>query len=211
MSGRKKILAFVTGISAVLYLVLSFLVHNDVFRTVDYESMVVLQKNLSSRLDMPFSVLTLTGSSEIVLLIVLIILLLIYLRKKRLFFGIALILVIYLVEIFGKLLIYHPHPPTTWNRYVFSFRMPSSYFVKTNFSFPSGHMARSTFLILVLMFVIFSITASKRARGLSLTIAILYLTSMVISRVYLGDHWFSDVFGGMLLGTSVAGVTLLLF
>src|SRR3972149_6018071 len=55
MSGHKKILAFLTAISISLYLLLSFLVHKDVFRSFDYDSMIGVQKTVSSCFDIPFA------------------------------------------------------------------------------------------------------------------------------------------------------------
>ena len=88
MSGHKKILAYLTAISVSLYVLLSVLVHKDVFRSFDYESMIGVQKVVSSKFDMPFSVLTLTGSSEVIFIVGLLIFLLVFIKKKKLFFGV---------------------------------------------------------------------------------------------------------------------------
>ena len=161
MNGHRKILAYLCVISISLYILISVFVHKDVFRSFDYDSMIGIQQTFSSWFDMPFSILTLTGSSEVILLVGFIIFLFVYLKKKKYFFGLVLILIIYLVEILGKLLIYHPLPPITLNRYVFTFHMPSSFFVKTNFSYPSGHMARSTFITLIVLFLVYKIKSLK--------------------------------------------------
>ena len=62
-------------------------------------------------------------------------------------------------------------------------------------AFPSGHVARIAFLA-----GIARMPAWLAALGVAL---------MMVSRVYLGDHWISDVVGGLflgLLGAQVAGV-----
>lgn len=60
----------------------------------------------------------------------------------------------------------------------------------TAFSFPSGHVARVAFLVL--------------AFGWRWPIAVAVVFGMALTRVYLGDHWPSDVIGGWLLGYAVA-------
>jgi undecaprenyl-diphosphatase len=57
-------------------------------------------------------------------------------------------------------------------------------------AFPSGHVARTAFLAGI-------------AR-IPTWLAALAVALMMVSRVYIGDHWISDVVGGLLLGLLVA-------
>ena len=59
-------------------------------------------------------------------------------------------------------------------------------------AFPSGHVARIAFLAGIARIPIW--------------LAALAVAPMMVSRVYLGDHWISDVFGGLFLGLLVAQV-----
>jgi len=204
---RRKII-FLSFCASLLFIVLAFFVHKDVFRSVDYQSMMSLQRLFPAWADIPFSILTLTGSSEVILLAIFTIFVFLYIRKKILFTGIFLIVAIYVIELLGKLSIYHPHPPTMLNRYVFSFYMPSSFLVKTNFSFPSGHMARSVFIACIFIYFIYCLRKNVRSRRFLMVLTGFYIISMIISRIYLGEHWLSDVLGGVLLGFSVAGFAL---
>ena len=65
--------------------------------------------------------------------------------------------------------------------------------LETPSSFPSGHAARLTFLAAFL-----ALLSSRRGARLA---AVAFVGFTLVARVYIGDHWPSDVLGGLALGT----------
>lgn len=194
----------IASLSSLLFIILSFLVNKDIFHNADYDVLIYFQNILGRNFDLPFSLLTLLGSSEITISATVLVFLFLLWRRRHLFSGIFLILSIYAFEFAGKIFIYHPKPPVIFNRYVLNFFFPSSFIVHTEFSYPSGHMARASFLALVIMFICLQIVKNKLQRIIIPLAAVLFITFMAISRIYLGEHWLSDVLGGLLLGETLA-------
>lgn len=195
----------------ICFLVVSYFVNKDIFRNVDFNIMVGLQQLINRSFDVPFSILTLSGSSEVIIVILFSIFIFVLVRTKRVFLSLFFFFSIYIIELLGKLFIFHPLPPPYFNRYALPIRMPSSFFVHTNFSFPSGHMSRSTFLVGILLFLLWR---NKRLRNRFViwsSILIGYILSMFVSRIYLGEHWLSDVVGGLLLGGSISLLSIALW
>jgi len=83
-----------------------------------------------------------------------------------------------------KHVIPHPGPPAAFERHL-PYRPGIN--IATAGSFPSGHTARATFL---------AGTALRRAPLLAGGLVL----AMMAALVYLGDHWTSDVAGGLCLG-----------
>lgn len=98
-----------------------------------------------------------------------------------------LIVAVAAVEIALKTFVAQPNPPGELSRSVEL--VP---FVHVTFAgaFPSGHVARTAFLVGV-------------AR-VPTWLAVVVVALMMVTRVYLADHWPSDVLGGLLLGLFVA-------
>ena len=71
-------------------------------------------------------------------------------------------------------------------------------------SFPSGHAVMSPVVYFTLAIIIAETQISRAARLMLVCGAVILVTAIGISRVYLGVHWPTDVLAGWTLGSSVA-------
>ena len=138
-------------------------------------------------LDVAASVFSALGQMEVTALVALILTLVWWRRSSArglvpllLFAGVA-------VEAALKHLVPHPAPPAELSRSISLLPFLHS---SSPYSFPSGHVFRVTFL-----------AALMTSQSVFWTLAVL----MALTRVYLNEHWASDVVGGFLLGVSLAG------
>ncbi|MEK7127639.1 MAG: phosphatase PAP2 family protein [Patescibacteria group bacterium] len=177
------------------FFVTGLLVSGRRFVEFDLLATKSLQNIFPRFFDFPFSVFSLLGSSEIIGLLILAIAAAVYFKYQKIFWGLGAIVFIYIIELLGKFFLYHPGPPEEFFRYSIPFFFPSGGFVHTNYSFPSGHVSRTLFLVIILIFLI-------RKKWAYITGA-LFALIMIISRVYLGEHWLSDTVGGAFLGSSI--------
>src|SRR3989344_5060372 len=110
-----------------VFILLSLIVHADFFRNFDYGTMVSAQKMTPSLADYPFSLLSLLASSELTFILIASLFAFWLTKYKQVFLGIFLYVLIYPMELLGKLLIYHPKPPLFFFKNVFNIHLPSSF------------------------------------------------------------------------------------
>jgi len=148
-----------------------------------------LQTPHASWLDVTASIVTTLGQSEVVGVVALGVAVA-WLRAGRRDWWLPLLLAaVVALEVVGKLLIAQDPPPHELSRSIHFLPFLEA---PTHYAFPSGHVARAAFLV-----------AALRWPWVAAMVLVLV---MALTRVYLAEHWPSDVLGGWLLGYSIAAI-----
>jgi len=202
-----KIATFILGgLLFLSFVFFSYFVNKNVFSQIDFDTTVRFQDNIPRRVDPVFSFFSEIGSFEVSLLVLFIIIGLLVWKKKYLggflaftFFGLF-----HVLELFGKRFVDHFPPPQFMLRTEDQFAFPQFHIREEN-SYPSGHAGRAAFLTaLILFMVLYSKRLNVTQKVIIIGILALYSITMFTSRIYLGEHWMSDVVGGAMLGFAFA-------
>lgn len=201
---RNKFSLFLLSIAFLgLFTLYSYTVAKERWQKIDFDTTVKLQDHISRKYDVVFSYFSLLGSAEVTIGFCLILAFLALLRGRILgIIGWLMIIPASLGEVFGKLVLFHPSPPVFMHRSVLPTNLPSFY-VHTDFSYPSGHMTRTVFIVTVFLAMILFTSEKSILRSLAFFGLLGLIFLMGLTRIYLGEHWTSDVVGGALLGAGV--------
>jgi undecaprenyl-diphosphatase len=171
------------------FVVLAVLVTFGVLARIDGTVLDIVQLPHSSWLDLGASVFTVLGQTEIIGSVALGVAVVRLRARRRDWWIPLLVIVVVAIEFVSKATVPQTPVPHELGRNV---QLLPFLEAPTPFSFPSGHVARVAFLA----------TALRWPPGLSAAIVLV----MAVTRIYLGEHWPSDVLGGWLLGYGIAAL-----
>jgi undecaprenyl-diphosphatase len=184
--------------SAAVFIALAVLVALGATRGIDLATTHAFQTLASSPLDLLVNWHTLLGQLAITLPAAALLAVVAWRRHGGLAWLAPLaILATGAIELVFKFGLVHPGPPEELTREFFN---PLGVRVEAPSSFPSGHLARLTFLSVLVagMFPSWPVRIAAAA----------FVGVSVFARVYIGDHWISDALGGLTLGGGIAAAAI---
>ena len=182
-----------------LFTLNTILVVTDAYVSVDMTIRHFIISFSSETTDRLMHIITFFGSTKwiVLLSVVLFAMFMFYKKKAYAYSCAALIIVSTLINNGIKLIIQRPRP-----EYISV--------VEHSFSYPSGHTMASATLYGLLIYYLMKSNIVKKYKVIYGCLLGLLILLVGISRIYLGAHYFSDVFGGILLSGAIVMIFALI-
>ena len=192
-------------VQSTLFVPLAWWVRKHPILSTDVEISHMLQKKRSTFLDNLSRMLSAVGSATTTSILALLVSLALWREHRRLEAVITICVSItgVLVRSFLQQLVHRPRPCEPLVHVDTKKETPS---------FPSGHTTASTIVWGWFLTLIMPLLPGNRLhKGVLASFPALVILLVGPSRIYLGEHWASDVLGGYLLGSTWLGVALSLY
>lgn len=213
---NRRIAVFVLGcIFLLFFYFFSHSVKGGFLKQADFDMTVRIQDHMPVRLDGIWENLTffVEPAPSIIIVGLLTIVAFVDWKKRKVRFQALLIPLLFgllvLGETYGKSVVHHPAPP------FFMIKHPTAmfpqFYINEQYSYPSGHTARAVFLGIVFVSLVannLALAIKNLKRWVVIVSAVsLYVLLVAVGKIYLGQHWLSDVIGGLLLGAGMGCIT----
>lgn len=189
-----------------VFALFSRVIKQGALKDFDFAVTIKLQDRIPSRFDRLWEIIALGGSPLLTSIIVVGITLRQFHTQRKTLAKLTAFLIpfgfffVILAEIYGKTVVAHPSPFFFLVKNVAA-DLPK-YYIQSEFSYPSGHAARSSFIATLIYLLV--VPQNWKRRLFIATLSAGYILAVALAKIYLGHHWFSDVLGGGTLGIAFA-------
>jgi undecaprenyl-diphosphatase len=185
----------------------TWLVKKDLFIKRDFDFSVRIQNHVPTSLDSILEVATFIGHIVILSLALAIVLYFLHRRKESLIVF-ALFILGHVPEFFLKTFLHQPGPPFQFHRYNNTIFLNKDYVVPGS-SYPSGHSFRAVFFSIVFIYLLYK-KKGPTMWTLLISCAVVALAfTIMLAKVVLGEHWTTDIVGGVFLATFLGFLSIL--
>lgn len=205
----RRLLLSASVIFFMLFGVITYLVKQDVLRTVDFALLVKIQNHIPLSLNPLFSLANSLGSFWISLVFLLVLTLSMKKTSHKLVL-IGFFILAHIMELGLKLFLTQPGPPFQFHRFATPYFFDKDYVIEGS-SYFSGHTFRAIYLGLISIFQLVTTSKLRSTTKAMLSIIVWFLAATVITaKLAFGQHWVSDVIAGKMLGLSFSTFFLFL-
>lgn len=182
-----KLNQIITIISFLLFIIFFILYLTNKINIIDEYIYNLIMNLKSDFMTLFMKIFTFFGSVELTIIIIFISLILSIFKGKKSIIFVYIIVGETILNYIIKILVKRPRPNIL------------QLVNETSYSFPSGHTMVSVVLYGFLNYLIIKSTINKKLKISLITILSIIPLLVMISRIYLGVHYFSDVMAGMFL------------